>query len=59
MRSCKEVVRERIEELCEGIKEEVAGEFRLELIKKWANEIDNQCDVIRWDKDYESDSTRD
>ena len=42
MRSCKEVVRERIEELCEGIKEEVAGEFRLELIQKWANEIANQ-----------------
>jgi len=51
---CQIAAENRISDLTDGIKRQIKSEKpNYDLIKRWANEIENQCDVIEYDRNWD------
>ena len=51
---CQIAAENRISDLTDGIKRQIKSEKpNYDLIKRWANEIENQCDVIEYDRSWD------
>lgn len=54
VKPCVIAAEERISELAGAIKRQVTSTTtpNLDLVRRWANEITNQCDIVEYDNDF-------